>query len=120
LQDLTPSVYVPFKTIAIGEESGVRSQEELVISDQEQWEALWQQHMSYSRTPLSLPQVDFTEEMVIAVFGGIESEGYMLRITRIERGAEISSLTLKSSSGLEYNSSQHRKEAGEWFFSFPE
>jgi len=63
---------VPFETIAIGEESGVRSQEELVISDQTQWEALWQQHMSYSRNPLSLPQIDFTEEMVIAVFGGIK------------------------------------------------
>ena len=56
-----------------------------MITDQAGWETLWQQHMSYSHNPLPLPQVDFAKEMVIAVFGGIKSEGYMLQITKIEQ-----------------------------------
>lgn len=83
LQPQSPRV--PFETITAGEKSGIRSQEELVITDQGQWEALWQQHMSYNRNPLPVPHVYFTEELVVAVLGGTKSEGYMLRITGIER-----------------------------------
>lgn len=79
---------VTFETIAAGEESGINSREALVITDQEQWEALWERHVSYDRNPPPLPQVDFSEEMVIAIFAGTKSEGYMVQITGIEQREE--------------------------------
>lgn len=32
-----------------------------------------------------MPQLDFSAEMVIALFGGLQSEGVLLQITRIEK-----------------------------------
>jgi len=83
---LQPSVStVPFQTIAFGEESGVKSWQTLVLTEQEQWEELWKEHVSYTRHPPPMPQVDFAKEMVIAIFGGIQAEGSLLRITKVEK-----------------------------------
>ncbi len=83
LQPQFPSV--PFQTVALGEESGLRSQEALVITTEEGWQELWERHVSSSRRPPPLPQIDFSTEMVIALFGGSQPEGVLLQITRIEK-----------------------------------
>lgn len=83
---LQPSVpTIPFQTVAFGEESGVKSWEALVITAQEQWQELWVYHASYSRHPPPPPEIDFSREMVIALFGGIQPEGSLLQIAKVEK-----------------------------------
>ena len=61
---------VPYVAIDAGTTSGITTREKYVVKDEAQWLALWQKHTSASITSLPAPRVDFSSEMVIAVFAG--------------------------------------------------
>jgi hypothetical protein len=65
--------------------SGVKQKETLFIDNQEEWEKLWRIHtINMNPSPL-LPEVDFKENTVIAVFmGEKKSTGYGIHITRVD------------------------------------
>jgi hypothetical protein len=60
--------------------SGVGRAEQLVARNDAEWRALWQRHAP-ARTP---PPVDFSKNMVLAVFlGSRPSGGYQVQITGV-------------------------------------
>jgi len=70
-----------FTTISVGSHSGYTNQSYLVIQDGQAWVELWNQHMLFLADPLPLPEVDFSANMVVAVFmGEARTGGYALRI----------------------------------------
>jgi hypothetical protein len=74
---------LPFETIATGQQTRVREPARLVIRDWAAWVALWTRHAD---TPApSTPNVDFSREMVIAIFAGESRVSRSLGITRIVR-----------------------------------
>src|SRR3990167_3278268 len=75
---------VHFVTIDSGVSSGIATRETLVIKDEGEWLTLWRRHVSNRLPAPSAPNVDFSSEMVIAVFsGGRSSGGYAIKIERI-------------------------------------
>ena len=75
------STEVPFVTIAAGTVSGIRHPVHVIIRDQPAWQSLWRRH---SGLPVA-PSVDFSHNMVIAVFAGEFTEPAALTIVRIVR-----------------------------------
>jgi hypothetical protein len=77
---------VPFSTLAKGLASGVGQPTQVVVRDPNDWAALWSRHMRTQIAPPPPPTVDFSRDMVVALFMGERSTGgYAIEVTRIER-----------------------------------
>lgn len=75
-----------FDTIAQGASGGYRERAALVIRTEEQWQALWDRHAATILPKPRPPKVDFTKEMVIAVFLGEQpTGGFSVTITQVEQ-----------------------------------
>jgi hypothetical protein len=62
---------VPFTTVAAGTASGIRSLTLVVIRNPADWTRVWHKHAVGLRgKEAAEPTIDFTQEMVIAVFAG--------------------------------------------------
>jgi hypothetical protein len=59
-----------FVPIEQAQQSGVREERFAVVRDDAAWRALWDEHKRFFAPPPPPPAVDFTREMVIAVFLG--------------------------------------------------
>ena len=67
-------------TIAQGTDSNYPTASQRVITSTAAWVNLWQQHSSKP-----VPEVDFTQEQVVAVFAGKKpTASYSVNITRVE------------------------------------
>jgi hypothetical protein len=72
-------------TVAEGRTSGIDERREVVVRGVAEWEALWREHGG--RT--SAPDIDFTREMVVAVFSGTRpTGGYSVQILSAAREAD--------------------------------
>jgi hypothetical protein len=68
--DGSEDVSVPFESIASGISSGVRSQTLTVIRSDDELNSLWNEH-AYQQFPVpDKPVVDFSNEMLVAIFLG--------------------------------------------------
>jgi hypothetical protein len=77
-------------TIARNAQSGVDQARQVVVKTGDDWRALWKEH-----APMKpLPEVDFTQSLVLAVFMGSQpTGGYMVEIRRVR--AEPSGLVVE-------------------------
>jgi len=83
------AVEVTARDIGRGAHSGVQEQRLTVARDAEEWAALWAQHGRLELPEPGAPEIDFREEMVIALFLGTRpNSGYSVAITAIERNPE--------------------------------
>src|SRR6266516_6410732 len=74
-----------FRTLAWGTSSGIHDAAQVVVRKQAGWTDLWARHTSNQQPAPPLPDVDFTREMVIAVFlGDKPTGGYGVEITRVD------------------------------------
>ncbi len=63
-------ILVPI-VVAVGDWSGYENQIFLAINSREEWEDVWQKHASYlTGTKPSVPDIDFNNQTVIAIFHG--------------------------------------------------
>ena len=77
---------VPFSTLAKGLASGVAQPTQIVVRTQDDWGGLWSRHMRTQTAPPPPPPVDFSRDMVVALFMGERpTGGYAIEVTRIER-----------------------------------
>jgi len=77
---------VPFSTLAKGLASGVAQPTQIVVRTQNDWAALWSRHMRTQIASPPPPPVDFSRDMVVALFMGERPiGGYAIGVTRIER-----------------------------------
>jgi len=74
---------VPFVTVVEGRASGVHEPAQVVIRDQAAWLALWRRHMGAVDGPF--PVINFSRDMVMAIFGGESREQRRVTIRRIVR-----------------------------------
>ena len=82
----TPPKQVSFDTVSKGNRSAVREPLEAVARNQADWKALWQKHVPTEPNSAALPAIDFSREIVIAVFLGEKpTGGHDIEITRMER-----------------------------------
>lgn len=76
---------VNFNTIAQGTYSAYPTANQLAISSTAEWVDLWQRHSSNNIPPPPVPEVDFTQDRVIAVFAGEKfTGGYSVEIISVE------------------------------------
>jgi hypothetical protein len=69
-------------TLARGDQSGIEEPRTMVVRTAAEWSALWKAHAG-ERT---LPAVDFTRSMVIAVFTGSRpTAGHGVEVVRVEK-----------------------------------
>jgi hypothetical protein len=77
---------VPFSTLAKGLASGVGQPTQIVVRTQNDWAALWSRHMRTQTAPSPPPPVDFSRDMVVALFiSERPTGGFAIEVTRIER-----------------------------------
>ncbi len=75
---------VPFTTIASGTASGIHTLALLVIRRPAAWSRVWHQHAVGPREKEAAePTIDFTQEMVVAVFAGEVSVDARVTIIKI-------------------------------------
>ena len=74
---------IHFQTVINGENSGITKPQRLVIKTQEEWQTLWKKHSALE--PNSPPHVDFTRNMVIAVFKGETNWSVPPKIKKVEK-----------------------------------
>ncbi len=87
-----PVLSIPFKTIAMGEDSGIRTPIQVVVRTPAAWRALWQKHTS-GQPQSALPTIDFSRDMVVAVFAGDVPPFTRASILRISReGSRLTAL----------------------------
>lgn len=79
---------IPHAEVAGGPMSAVQEQRFVVARDESAWSELWSEHGRNQLPPPLLPEVDFDESLVVAVFlGSRPSGGYSVRIEEVvERG----------------------------------
>lgn len=77
---------IPFTAIDAGTSSGIATRDKFVIKDADQWLELWQRHTAHRISVAPPPTVDFTSEMVLAVFAGEHhSQGSSIQIDSIKK-----------------------------------
>lgn len=84
---------IAFETLVQGVSSRITTKQEVVIEDKDAWLAFWEEHQTgdfpsltgnFAPSSISLPKVDFTKEVVIAVFMGEQrTGGYAIGIEEI-------------------------------------
>jgi protease stability complex PrcB-like protein len=73
-------------TVEKGYRSGVREPLQVVIRNQDEWNAFWKRHFFTSTNPPPAPIIDFNREMVVGIFlGEKRTGGYEVEIVRAER-----------------------------------
>ena len=73
-------------TIEKGLFSGVTEKKNLVIRTQDEQARLWNKHTSMRILPPEAPVIDFTKDMLLAVFMGQKpSGGFVVEIRRVEK-----------------------------------
>ena len=74
------------ETIAKNTRSGIREPLQIVVRSPEQWTALWKKHLVSDPNSPPVPAVDFTNNIVAAVFSGEKpTGGYTVEITAAEK-----------------------------------
>ena len=87
---------VDFTTIAQGTYSAYPTASQLAIASPAEWLDLWQQHSSDEIPPPPVPEVDFTQYRVIAVFAGEKpTGGYSVEIISVETTNSLLVITVK-------------------------
>jgi len=75
---------VGFETIERGQQSGVRTSKAAVILDETAWSRFWMEHKKTAPSDATPPAVDFSKEMVIAIFlGGRPTGGFSVSVAEI-------------------------------------
>lgn len=81
---------VSFHTVLKGHRSGVPEPLQMVVRNQSEWSTLWQRHVSIEPSPPPLPAIDFSKEIVVAVFLGEKSTGgHDVEIVRIDQNNDV-------------------------------
>jgi len=84
---------VPFTTVAAGTASGIRSLTLVAIRNPSEWTRVWHTHAVGLRgKEAAEPTIDFTQEMVIAVFAGevdLDTRVAIIRIVRDEQRLKV-------------------------------
>jgi hypothetical protein len=76
-----PSNVTPWK----GATSGITAPRTVAIQSEEEWLALWKEHVAGQVPPLPLPNVNFARYTVVGVFAGNKpTAGFSIVITRIQ------------------------------------
>ncbi len=79
-----------FQTVAKGYRSGIRESLQTVIRNRAEWQKLWQKHVSIQSNSPPPPAMDFSNELIIAVFLGEKpTGGYEIEITSAQRSDSI-------------------------------
>jgi hypothetical protein len=77
---------LPIDTVEKGYRSGVRESLQVVIRNQDEWNAFWKRHSAIETNPPPAPSIDFNREIVVGIFLGEKSTGgYEMEIVRAER-----------------------------------
>jgi PrcB C-terminal len=75
----------PIRTLAKGAFSGIQEPKQEVIKDRAAFEKLWAKHLAGGKSAATLPDVDFSKDMVILVtLGRKNTGGYSIRVTSVE------------------------------------
>jgi len=83
---MKPALPVSFRSVGKGYRSGVRVPLQVVARSQNDWTALWRQHVSDDLSSRPPPTIDFEKEVVVALFlGERPTGGYDVQISRAEQ-----------------------------------
>jgi hypothetical protein len=89
--------------LATGNSSGIHESVIVAAGDAVAWQGLWDRHTANITPKPALPAVDFSKEMVIAVFDGDKpTGGYTLRIKKVvstPKATEVKVATTSPSKG---------------------
>jgi hypothetical protein len=81
---------VSFHTVLKGHRSGVSESVQIVARSQSEWSALWKRHAAIESNPPPLPAIDFSKEIVVAVFLGEKpTGGHDIEIMSMEQNNDV-------------------------------
>lgn len=75
-----------FRTLDIGARSGCVRPGKLVISDEKDWQRVWNLHTAVQEIKFSAPPVDFSRQVVVALMLGDQPAGASIETVQIVNG----------------------------------
>ena len=74
----------PYEVLEQGDYGGIEEPGQRLIRDTEAWAALWQQLTAQRFPAPALPEVDFSQQVVVACFMGMQTTGgYAIRVNNL-------------------------------------
>jgi len=90
---------IPFESLDKQYFSGQDQKTNLQITNQQDWQTLWQTINSFQSPMPQLPHVDFSKEMVIAAFAGqFPNGGHSIEITQLKANDQIIQVSILTTS----------------------
>ncbi len=90
---------LPLRKIAKGALSGIAEARQEVIKDQAAWERWWTKHAVKGNSLETIPTIDFSKEMVIAVtMGRRNTGGHSIEITTAETAGQQLKISVRRTS----------------------
>ena len=82
---------IPFTVVTTGHTvADYPNQEGIVITSMDEWEAMWEKLHRFTTPRPELPDVDFAQHILLAVFAGEKrSGGYAIQVERVTQTDEI-------------------------------
>jgi hypothetical protein len=91
---------IPFETISSYNFSGHKEKKNYVIIDKQEWKSLWKIVHSIESERPPLPDIDFTQHMVIAVFFGERGiSADRISVTKLTRSGKTLKVFVKETMG---------------------
>lgn len=83
------------KTIARGAFSGIQEPKQVVVTNQAQWDELWEKHMARNDPKKPAPEVDFSKQTVLFVSAGQKrTGGYSVEISDVRQVDDKTEVTV--------------------------
>lgn len=87
--DLAIAGSIPIRTLAKGAFSQIQTRSELVIKDEARWKEVWEKHSGAGGSAKTMPDVDFSKEMVLVVAMGRQTTGgYGVEVVKAESSGD--------------------------------
>jgi hypothetical protein len=74
---------LPYTTLGIGAQSGCDRPAKMLVSDEQEWQRVWQKHTRNDDLKMSAPPVDWTEKAVVILLGGEQGTGAGIEVQRV-------------------------------------
>ncbi|MFP3985216.1 MAG: protease complex subunit PrcB family protein [Candidatus Bathyarchaeia archaeon] len=88
--EASKNLEMPFEVIDWGNMNGYCEETYIVVRNEAEWEGVWEKHTLLESPPRSLPEINFSRNIIVCVFmGKCPTAGYKISIDRIWTDGEF-------------------------------
>lgn len=79
---------LPYVTVGLGTQSGCAHGAKMALTDEAQWQRVWNTHLRGLHNAPVLPTVDFTRQIVLVLLDGAAPAGTSIEVAQVVQGPQ--------------------------------